>query len=235
MKLTKKLTVDGKPVKLIDERIFHALKTPGRASFHVQSSTPLSGIVRFEMGYQVDQLQPYFLGYVENSNRIDDKHQRIFCRELTGALSRQLPASLRHVTLAETLAYFAEITGLQFVVPEQQDANSYTKKKAPFFYSAGDGYHCFDSMARVYDIPQFIWQQQGDGRVYVGSWLHSWVADKSLPIDEKWFTNHGIANSAKLPALPKLRTGLSIPGRGIITDLEFSGNSMNITWSKNPW
>ncbi|MBL4761467.1 MAG: hypothetical protein JKY93_02055 [Gammaproteobacteria bacterium] len=135
------------------------------------------------------------------------------------------------MTLSETLSAISENTGLDFIVPDQQ----YSKIKVPMFYSMAGGYHCMDSLSRVFSIPQMIWQQQGDGSVYVGSWLHSFWADKQPSVPDKWHDNHGVVGSARVPAFPMLRPGSFVNGEKYLTEVHLDGVHMNIKWSEDPW
>jgi hypothetical protein len=231
MKLHKKIAIAGVAYELTTADIRLDLFNPGRAVFDVVADAALKGLVLFTAGHDPQQLQQVFYGYVENSFAIDKKQQRIFCRELCATLSRLVPVSLRNITLVDVLAAIAQETGLKFVTPEQD----YTTKPAPAFYSMSSGYGCMDSLARVFGIPQFIWQQQGDGNVFVGSWQHSfWQGrDVELPLDMQ--AASGLANNAKIACIPKLRPGVFINSESYITKVHWDGEQQNISWDKNPW
>jgi len=231
MKLHKIITVAGREYPLISEDVRLNLMTPGRAVFTVEAGESLSGIVVFSLGFDPNDLNQFFLGYVESSTALDGKQQRLFCRELTATLNRPLPLSLRNVTLNGTLEKIAEDTGLEFVTPREQ----YSQAPAPAFYSMGGGYHCMDSLAQVFDIPQMIWQQQGNGQVYVGSWQHSYWANRPVEIETKWLTGFGNVNRARVPALPKLRPGVFFNEGNYITQVQLDGSHMLLTWNQNPW
>ena len=231
MILHKVLEVAGDEIKLVDDSVVLGLLNPGRAFFVVQSNVRLSGIVRFSIGYDRQKMQRFFTGFVENSMAIDGQQQKLFCRELTAGLNKRIPLSLRNVTLTQVLDAIAQQTGLVFVVPDQD----YATTAVAAFYSVAGGYHCLDSLAKVFNIPQLIWQQQGDGKIFVGSWAHSFWVDKKIPLPTHWQTKHGVANSATLPALPKLRPGVMINENYYVTDVALDGVNSVISWSKNPW
>ena len=117
MKLHKILTAANRRYPLVDEAVNLNLFTPGRAAFTVQSAEPLKGVVTFAAGYHPDNIKPWFTGYVETATQVDEKQQRLFCRELTAALFLRLPLALRDVTLAQTLAAIGQATGLEFTLP----------------------------------------------------------------------------------------------------------------------
>lgn len=230
MRLHRRLRIAGEPVPLVEADVRLDLFAPGRAAFTVQAEAALPGIVQFDLGYQINNLQRFFIGYVTRSEVAGTGRQKIFARELTAALSRRLPLALRYVTLPEVLRAVAAQTGATFITGQ----GDYTRVKAPAFYSAGTGYWAMDSLGAVFQVPQFIWQQQGDGRVFVGSWAESFWSGRPLPLPAGLQTEHGVAGRAKIPVVPRLRPGVSLNG-SYLTALALSGNFMQLTWSADPW
>jgi hypothetical protein len=171
-------------------------------------------------------MQRLFLGFVESVNTVD-KRQKLFCRELSAALFAPLRLDLRHVTMHEVITEINIKTGLTFAVGD----GAYSSKKVANFYNLGNGYQAMQSMARVFGITDYIWQQQGHGVIYAGSWRDSRYADKPIPVDSTLFTEHLSNNSAKLVAIPALRPGVMMNGN-IVTKVDFSGNQMVVTWKK---
>lgn len=128
-----------------------------------------------DIGYNDKPLQRFFIGYVERSTSLNSVEQVLFCRDLAAILSQPLPLNLRYVDLRAVLTAISNKTGLTFRVPDQP----YAKVKAPFFYNLATGIQAMDSLARVFSIPDPIWQQQGDGEVFVGSWADSFLVPGS--------------------------------------------------------
>lgn len=231
MKLTKQLLINGAPVKLNTDDVRLDLFNPGRAVFDIEPASEIKGLVSFSAGYDPQQMQQVFYGYIENTFQIDQIHHRIFCRELSASLSRLVPLNLRNANIRDVLRAISDETGLQFITPEQP----YSAKSAPVFYSMGSGYACLDSMAEVYEIEQFIWQQQGDGKIFVGNWAHSFWGGKNINFPVEMQSNTGLANSARIACLPKLRPGVFINESCYITKVHWDGQHQNIEWDKNPW
>lgn len=230
MRLHKRLSIAGEEQSLVAEDVRLDLFSPGRAAFTVQSTGALSGLVQLDLGYQLDKLQRFFLGYVVRSESAGSGRQKVFARELTAALACRLPLALRYVTLPEVLKAVAALTGLTFITGR----DTYTTVKAPVFYSSGSGYWVLDSLGSVYQVPQFIWQQQGDGRVFVGSWAESFWSGRPLELPKDWHKDHGVAGRAKIPCIPRLRPGVLLNGN-YLTKVGLSGNFMELTWSADPW
>lgn len=89
-----------------------------------------------------------------------------------------------------------------------------------------------DNLARVFNIPDFIWQQQGDGEVFVGSWDHSFLGVRSpLQLPVELFDDYQGNQSAMIAALPGLRPGATINHGERITSVALIDNQMAIRWT----
>lgn len=222
MKLRKTLTIDDKSVGLISEDVELSLFSPGRATLMVKSPEPCKGIVRLALGYSTqDKDQLYFMGYVETSTTVDGKQQKLMCRELTGLLYKPMPCSLRHPTLPEVVHWFADRTGLAFVVPDA----IYAKWRVPCFQTLGNGFLAMESLGAVFGIKKYIWQQQGDGSVFVGSWDDSRWATRPTNLPEEWNSKVTADGRKVHPALPALRPG-ALLGGSIVTSIQLEGHEM---------
>ncbi|WP_271105101.1 hypothetical protein [Pseudomonas tohonis] len=227
MKLHKVLTVGGTPYQLVKDEVRLNLRSPGRAAFTITAEDAVRGLVTLDIGYNDSALQRHFLGHVERCTAASGGRQVLFCRELTNVLALPLPMNLRHVDLRQVLAEVSNRTGLRFRVPDQ----AYASTKAPFFYNLAAGYQALDSLARVFDIPDFIWQQQGDGEVFVGSWADSyWGSRTALELPAELFDEYQGNQSAMVAALPGVRPGLSINQGERITSVTLADTQMAIRW-----
>ena len=228
MKLHKVLTIGGVVVALVNDDVRLDLKSPGRATFTIQAGAQVSGLVTLDIGYNESALQRHFIGYVERCTAANGVEQIVFCREVAAVLAKSMPMNLRHVDLHAVLADISSKTGLRFRVPDQP----YTKVKAPYFYSLAAGYQAMDSMGTVFGIPDFIWQQQGDGEVFVGSWADSFFGVRpALQLPVSLFDGYQGNQSAMVSALPGLRPGASINQGERITSVTLAGTQMAIRWT----
>ncbi|MBO1537576.1 hypothetical protein [Pseudomonas sp. OA65] len=227
MKLHKVLSIAGERYPLVKDEVRLDLGSPGRASFTVKAGQALKGLVTLDIGYNERTLQRHFIGYIERSTATNSQQQALFCRELTAVLALPLPMNLRHVDLHQVLEEISTRTGLRFRVPDQP----YARVKTPFFYSLAAGYQAMDSLARVFNIPDFIWQQQGDGEVYVGSWTDSfWGIRQPIPLPAELFDGYNGNQSAMVAVLPGLRPGATINNNERITAVTLIDSQMGIRW-----
>lgn len=228
MKLHKELAINGVPYVLVKNEVRLDAKSPGRATFTIQASAPVKGLVTLDIGYNGNTLQRHFIGYVERSTTASSTQQVLFCRELAAILANPLPLNLRHVDLRAVLVEISQHTGLRFRVPDRP----YAGVKAPFFYSLAAGYQAMDSLARVFNIPDFIWQQQGDGEVFVGSWADSFFGVRQpLQLPVELFDDYQGNQSAMIAALPELRPDATINHGERITSVALIDNQMAIRWT----
>jgi hypothetical protein len=227
LKLHKVLAINGEPVALVKEDVRLELRSPGRASFTVQASAPLKGLVTLDIGYNDSTLQRHFIGYVERCTAANSQQQVLFCRELSAILAKPLPLNLRHVDLRAVLEEVSKHTGLKFRVPD----SSYTRVKAPFFYSLATGYQAMDSLARVFSIDDLIWQQQGNGEVFVGKWVDSFFGARApLHLPTELFDGYQDNQSAMIAALPGMRPGATINQGERVTSVTLAGTQMALKW-----
>lgn len=227
LKLHKALTIDGQPIDLVKEDVRLELRAPGRASFTVQSPGPLKGLVTLDIGYNEARLQRHFIGYVERCTAANSLQQVLFCRELAAILAKPLPLNLRHVDLRAVLEEVSKHTGLKFRVPDKP----YTRVKTAFFYSLATGYQAMDSLSRVFAIDDLVWQQQGDGEVYVGAWADSYFgARPALQLPIELFDGYQDNQSAMIAALPGMRPGATINQGERVTSVALAGTQMALKW-----
>ena len=219
--------INGEPFALVQHDVRLELRTPGRATLTVKSPTPLRGLVTLDLGYNDKPLHRHFVGYVETSTAANRQEQVLFCREVSAALNYPLPMALRHVDLRAVLAEVSHVTGVRFRVPDAP----YARVRVPYFYSLGGGVQAMDSLAQVFNIPDFIWHQQGDGGVFVGSWADSyWGARPALQLPVELFDRYQGNCSAEVAALPGLRPGAMINQGQRITAVTLAGTQMVLKW-----
>jgi hypothetical protein len=229
MKLHKVLSINGQPFDLVSDEVRLDLRNPGRACFTVKSSTTQRGLVTLDLGYNNSPLQRHFVGYIERCTTANSQEQVMFCRELAAILSYPLPMALRHVDLNTVLNEVSRLTGLRFRVPDV----AYAKVRAPYFYSLGGGIQALDSLAQVYNISDFLWHQQGNGEVYVGSWADSyWGTRPALQLPVELFDSYQGNQSAEMTALPGLRPGATINQGQRITSVTLTGTQMVLKWKR---
>ena len=131
--------------------------------------------------------------------------------------------------LRAVLTAISNKTGLTFRVPDQ----AYAKVKAPFFYNLATGIQAMDSLARVFSIPDPIWQQQGDGEVFVGSWADSFFgAREPLQLPIELFDGYQGNESAMVAAMPGIRPGATFNQAQRIVSVSLAANQMGLKWKK---
>ncbi|MGY3895454.1 hypothetical protein [Aeromonas enterica] len=223
MKLATRLTIADTPCALVEHDVALDLSAGGRAVLVIQGAAAKGDTFALDVGYNND-LRRWFTGYVETVQPTDNGSSRLLCRELAGALAAPLPVSQQHTTLRGMLAWLTEQTGLTFLLPQGAD---YTDTPIPNFTSAGTGYQLLNNAGRAFSVPDFIWYQQPDGTIFVGSHAHSRWAGKNVTMDPAWARAQA-GNQFTMPPSPVLRPGATVDGKRVIR-VRLTGEDMTIT------
>jgi hypothetical protein len=223
MKLATYLTLAGTPCPLIEHDTALDLSAGGRAVLVIQGTATKGDTFTLDLGYNND-LRRWFTGYVEAVQPCDNGSSRLMCRELAGALAAPLPVSQQHATLRSLLAWLTAQTGLTFLLPQGAD---YTDTPIPNFTSAGTGYQLLNNAGRAFSVPDFIWYQQPDGTIFVGSHAHSRWAGKKVAMDPAWVRDQA-GNQFTMPPSPVLRPGATVDGKRV-TRVRLTDEDMTIT------
>jgi hypothetical protein len=229
MKIQSELTFAGFTPFLIDYQIVLGLSASARATFFIDSpdnSPEPKQTVAFDMGYtQSDSMQRIFLGYVESVIKIDNRHYKVFCRELSAMLTNRVPLSLRHCDLNSVLSAISDINLLSFSVPE----SAYSSQKIANFYNPGNGYQALLTIGKAFQIPDFCWFQQDDGIIYVGSYADTGFSDNPIYLDDNAFSDP-TESGATLTVIPALRPGMIFNDKRVQT-IELANDEMVIAWT----
>lgn len=224
MRLLKQLHIAGREYGIVSEDIALHYNRPGRAIFQVRAGEALAGDVAFALGWNFQgSLVAFFCGDVERSVRVDATQQRLFCREATARLMLPHPLNIRHATLRQVLAAYAEKTGISFILPDR----AYACTPAPAFYGLGSGLHGLYNVGGVFGIEDYHWQAQGDGKVFVGSWTDSRWPSRPLDVPQQYYTAQRATGAQSIAAIPALRPGALVDGRRL-RSVRFAGHEMTL-------
>ncbi|MCX4043078.1 hypothetical protein OR606_23080, partial [Aeromonas hydrophila] len=141
-----------------------------------------------------------------------------------GILGSRFPVSLQHATLRRLLAWLSDQTKLTFLLPDGAD---YTDKPIPNFTSAGTGYQLLDHAGRAFSVPDFIWHQQPDGTIFVGSHVHSRWPERAVALDPA-FSSHQAGNTLTTAPIPTMRPGAIVNGKRVMR-VRLKGDQMTLT------
>ncbi|WP_445946390.1 hypothetical protein [Shewanella sp.] len=216
--------VDNQKVDMKDHWVVLQHDTPGNCQITVKTAANKHALVAVDLGWG-DMLDRVFIGYVERVMPAVNGWYTLFCRELAATLAFNYSVMLRHPTLRQVLAELSEKTGLEFVVPDKP----YADTAIPCFYCDSSGYAMLDNIGRAFRVPDFIWQQQGNGKIYIGSYQDSFWHDKPIPISNKLMTNHQAGKCVTMPAAPMIRPNVTANSERI-TRVEFKETTMTISW-----
>lgn len=225
MKLDERITIGGTEYRLIQRDIMLAQSDAGRATFRVESKTQPRGRVKYECGYARYPFHPFFLGYIERAQQESNKSWTLHCRELVDGLIQTANISLRQCLITDVLRDVTAATKVQFA---SVDAGT----QVPRYASQGDGFNAIRNIARVFSVPDFVFWQQTDGLVWLGEWAKAAYATPDRVIDERFFTRR-TPDSAVLPAMPKLRPGMLINGKRLLSHRLTQQHESYLKWTQS--
>ncbi|MEV3812559.1 hypothetical protein [Aeromonas allosaccharophila] len=223
MKLSTNLTLGGQPASLIDHDIVLDISAGGRAAITIEGAAKKGQTLTIDLGYN-GELRRWFTGYVYDVQPASNGASKLMCRELAGILGSSFPVSLQHATLRGLLAWLSDQTKLTFLLPDGAD---YTDKPIPNFTSAGTGYQLLNNAGRAFAVPDFIWHQQPDGAIFVGSHAHSRWADRPVELDPA-FSGRQAGNTITTAPIPAMRPGALVNGKRVVR-VRLKGDEMTLT------
>lgn len=235
MKIKNRALINDKEVDLVSNSSRLDLFSPGRGVFSVKNDQAISIGSKFDFISQISGQQPrtVMVGFVEQVTRIKNGFYKLFVRELSAALDRPLPINTRHLTAKQLLEKVADLTSLQFVVPN----SPWVDNQNPRFQHIGSGYHLMDSILNAWGLEKGVWFCQSDGQIYLGELEKSLPGSKQIEMPSEWFSDLGVKGGT-LPIIPRVRPGLTILNNGkkqIITSVQIDGETMRLNWHPNPW
>lgn len=223
MKLSTNLTLGGKVIPLIDHDIVLDLCAGGRAALTIEGSAEKGQALTVDVGYN-GELRRWFTGYAYDVQPAANGASKVLCRELAGILGSSFPVSIQHPTLRSLLAWLSDQTKLTFLLPDGVD---YTDRPIPNFTSAGTGYQLLNNACRAFAVPDFIWHQQPDGAIFVGSHAHSRWADRAVALDPA-FSGRQAGNTLTTAPIPAMRPGAIVNGKRV-ERVRLKGDEMTLT------
>ncbi len=197
---------------------------PGTCQLSVNTKVKKLSQVAVDLGWG-NMIDRVFFGYVERIMPTNKGWSTLFCREFSAALKFNFSIMLRHPTLQHVLAELTKQSGVEFVIPNK----AYAQTAIPCFYCDSSGYAMLDNIGRAYQIKDFIWQQQGNGKVFVGSYADCFWQGKNIEIPNGMMTEHQAGKIATMPAAPMIRPNVMANGERI-EKIEFKETNMTISW-----
>ncbi|MEN3159598.1 hypothetical protein ABC502_14555 [Alkalimonas sp. NCh-2] len=223
-KFTARAYIGKKLVHISDHWLVLQANSPGTCQLTVDEKAERYSAVALELGWG-SMIDRVFIGYIERIMPAANGQFTLFCRELSAALANNISVMLRHPTLRQVCDNISEQTGIEFDIPQ----NAYAETAIPCFYSDTSGYAMLDNIGRAYRIPDYIWQQQGNGKIYLGSYADSFWHGKTISIPNNLMTEQKAGKTATLPAVPKIRPNVIANGQRI-SKVEFRETNMTISW-----
>lgn len=235
LNLEKRLTLDGKEVPLVSDRVVLELDAVGRGIFRLRGdfADTLNAIARFLVGIRGNgTVYPVIAGVVTAAAPTVPGETRVEVREPAMLLDMRADFALRHVTPGQVLAEVEEITGLRFLLPTTGD---YLTVRQPYFYAEGTCRQALEAMAEVWGVPRAVWATLPDGAIFWGDWNASPFNLDAVEIDARLVLERDPeARALVLPYLPRLRPGVLVSESFpfIVRRVTFEGARARLEWGE---
>lgn len=207
-----------------DHHLSFSDESPARAKLVIKGSAEPNQLIAVELGWG-NSVHRCFTGFIERVAPNVSGYSTLFCRELAAILYRPLNLALRHPTLHQILSNVTSKSGIQFVMPDK----AYVQTQIPCYYSVGNGYYLLDNLGVAFNIPNFYWQQQGNGQVFVGSWDDSRWATTPVAIPSQLLTPTHSPKIFKVPCMPQLKPSIIVNGAKL-SAVSHSGTESLLEW-----
>ncbi|MEI9742736.1 hypothetical protein [Enterobacter ludwigii] len=225
MKTTTFLQIDDRYAAVANYHLLLEQNGCGRGFITAETEYAAVGqLVRFDLGTG-DTTYRWFTGYVERCGPAEKGFKRLFVRELAGTLLQQWPVSMQHPTLRDVCRQVESLTGLRFYIPDA----GYSDIKIPHFKSGGTGLALINSLGAAFSIPDYCWQQMGDGVIYVGGYGDSRFASSPVDIPEDFIKAGSGGNTLQMGLIPAIRPGVIVNGQRI-SAVEIKDGGMLLSW-----
>ncbi|QIR10927.1 hypothetical protein HBL79_00850 [Avibacterium paragallinarum] len=224
MKIIKECLIDGKEYDLSHCHIVLELNNAGRGFIVIESDENLAGrAVEINVG-EAAHFYQYFNGVIEHAQDDKPKFKKCFIREKVAIFEGVHNCSIRHATLNDICAYLQSKTGITFKIPSQP----YATTPIPNFTHSGSGYQLLNNLGRLFNIPDYLWQQGADGTVFVGSYQDSRWYGKNIEIDSTEALDSS-NNRMTLPIYSAIRPG-ALVNQHKITQTELINDELILQW-----
>ena len=175
-------------------------------------------------------------GLVSKIEEVRDGVQRITVRQRSQALEKHGDLDLTDCTAVDVLQEIIEISGLTFSTAAPSDPrNGYLTRKVPAFSHRGPLTEALARLGTVSGIPDAIWYEQPDGRVFWGSWSQTPVAQTPLPLQGNVIQEQDPSGRAVyIPVVGAIRPGMLMnapTGTFRVDELQLLGDRMRLEWS----
>ncbi len=235
MNLTKRLLVNGRPLALDSDYVRLRLNHSGEGIFEVREAPArldralvelYAGVGEGEAAYLV------FTGALTESRETAPGRLRLTARELSLSLERTLVLNLSHCTVRQIVARIERETGLRFLLPA---GAHYLDERHIRFNHYGSCAAALVHMAKRWELPEMVWFQLPDGRMYWGHWMQGPYTAAPVPIEHRLILERDEkAQTLLLPYIPALRPGMLVDAgfRFRVDGLTFAGETVRVKWSR---
>ena len=164
---------------------------------------------------------------------------RITVRQRSAALEQPHSIALSDCTALHVLQEIVDATGIPFATAKPDEPeHAYLTTPVPRYTSHGPMKDALNNLGGVFGVPDAVWYEQPDGRVFWGSWSRTAMAQTPLPLQGNAIRERDAAGHAVyIPMVASLRPGMLIQAPDMafrIEKLQLKGDTMRLEWLPAP-
>jgi hypothetical protein len=119
-----------------------------------------------------------------------------------------------------------------------EPGNAYLNVLIPRFASTGPLTGALNSLGAAFHVPDAVWYEQPDGRIFWGSWAATPMAQAPLPLHANVILEKDIAaHAVRIPLVPSLRPGMLVLSEDRefrIEKIQMTRDTMRLEWIAHP-
>jgi len=242
MDWVKRLSVGQKVGEPQEDHVVLGLNQVGWGTFEVRSADfsdlKVKDTCRFYVG-RSDKFTVLLLqGQISLVEEIRPGTIRITVHQRCRALDQVHPLHLTECTALHVLQELVEATSLTFATADPKDpAAGYLTTSVPSFTSQGSLRSALESMGPVFGVPDAVWYEQPDGKVFWGSWGQTTMAKSPLPLQGNVIQERDPGGrSVLIPIVGAIRPGMVMQapeGNYRVDGLQLQGDRMRLEWTES--
>lgn len=241
MDWVKRLSVGKKVGEPQEDHVLLGLNRVGWGTFDVRSGdfpgVQIGDICRFYVGRSDKFTMLLLQGRITAVEAPRPGIVRITVHQRCLALEQEHPLSLSDCTALHVLQELVEATGLTFATPDpKQPDSAYLSRKVPSFESRGSLRGALEGMGPVFGVPDAVWYEQPDGKVFWGSWSQTSMAKMPLPLQGNVIQERDPGGrSVFIPIVVAIRPGMVMQapeGMYRVDAVQLQGDRMRLEWTE---
>jgi len=239
MHWVKRLSVEKSVGEPLDGQVVLGLNQVGWGAFSVRSKDfpdlAPGHSCRFYIGRSDKFTMLLLEGRISGIEPDRDGVTRFKVRQRCEVLEQVHALALTDCTALHVLQEIVEITGLTFATASPRDpAAQYLTTTIPTYASQGPLLNALNGLGPLFGVPDAVWYEQPDGKIFWGSWSETPMAKTPLPLQGNVIQEQDLqGRSIYIPLVGAIRPGMVMQSPDMtfrVDQLSLQGDRMRLEW-----